>query len=29
MTVASHFIGGKSVESSTGPTDDVIDPQQR
>lgn len=26
MTIASHFIGGKAVESSTGPTDDVLDP---
>ena len=26
MTIASHFIGGKAVESSGGETDDVIDP---
>ena len=26
MTIASHFIGGQAVESSTGDTDDVIDP---
>ena len=26
MTIASHFIDGKAVESSDGETDDVIDP---
>ena len=26
MTIASHFIGGRAVESSTGASDDVIDP---
>ena len=26
MTIPSHFIGGQAVESSTGSTDDVIDP---
>jgi betaine-aldehyde dehydrogenase len=26
MSIASHFIGGRAVESATGATDDVIDP---
>jgi betaine-aldehyde dehydrogenase len=26
MTIASHFIGGRAIESSTGASDDVIDP---
>ena len=26
MTIPSHFIGGQAMESTTGDTDDVIDP---